>query len=122
MKKTPFGYPRQLRLLTAKDFRTVFDKVDIKSPSEHCLMLARYNKNDQPRIGFIISKKNVRHAVHRNRIKRITRNYFRLNQNAIPNIDIIFMGRKGLDNYSNEQLHKLLQKQFNKLINRANKA
>lgn len=106
-------------MLTAADFRSVFDQVDAKSPSEHCLLLARFNQRPTPRLGFIISKKNIRLAVQRNRIKRLTRDYFRLHQTDFNNLDIIFMARKGLDKLNNEDLKILLQKQFNKLIQRA---
>ncbi len=117
----PFGYTRSLRLLNAADFQTVFDQVDVKSPSEHCLLLARRNELQAPRIGFIISKKNVKHAVQRNRVKRFSREYIRLNQMTLPALDIILMGRKGIDKLSDEQLHNLLQKLFEKLVKRASR-
>lgn len=117
----PFGYTRTLRLLNAADFRTVFDQVDVKSPSEHCLLLARRNDLNSPRVGFIISKKNVKHAVQRNRVKRYTREYVRLNQNTLPALDIILMGRKGIEKLTDTQLHQLLQKQFEKLVKRASR-
>ncbi|MFQ3229037.1 ribonuclease P protein component [Reinekea sp.] len=113
-----FGFPRSLRLLTASDFRTVFDQVDVKAPSPTCLLLAKANQSE-PRLGFIISKKNVKNATDRNRIKRFTRNYFRLNQAKLPSLDIIFMGRKGLSDLSDAQLHELIEKQFQKLTKRA---
>jgi len=119
VKQETFGYPRKLRLLTSTDFRTVFDQVDVKAPSGEMLMLARFNQSDNPRLGFIISKKNIRHAVQRNRIKRIARDFFRLHQSTLPNLDIVFMGRKGLDKLTNDELHNLLKKQFTKLEKRA---
>jgi len=117
-----FGYPRRLRLLSARDFRTVFDQVEVKAPSDLCLLLARFNSHDQPRLGFIISKKNIKRAVERNRIKRIARDYLRLHQYELPNLDIVFMGRKGLDKSSNEEIYQLLNKQFTKLKKRASTA
>jgi ribonuclease P protein component len=118
----PFGFSRELRLLNAQDFRTVFDHVDVKAPSEHCLLLARFNEKSTPRIGFILSKKNIKHAVQRNRVKRFTRDYLRLNQANLPSLDIVFMGRKGIDQLSDEQLHQLLAKQFMKLSKRAKRS
>lgn len=115
----PFGYRRNLRLLSSAQFRTVFDQVDVKAPSEHCLLLARYNSEDRPRLGFILSKKNVRFAVQRNRIKRFTREYIRLHQQDLPPLDIVFMGRKGLSSLSDTELHQLIHKQFAKLSKRA---
>ena len=119
MNQMSFGYPRQLRLLNSGDFRTVFDQVDVKAPSSSLLLLARFNEHTSPRLGFILSKKNVRHAVQRNRVKRLTRDYFRRHQHQLPNLDIIFMGRKGIDELSNAQILQLLEKQFSKLSKRA---
>jgi ribonuclease P protein component len=120
MAKT-FGFPRSNRLLTAADFRTVFDDVRVKAPSDVLLLLARPNEKDQPRLGFILSKKNIKHAVQRNRVKRFTREYLRCHQQDIPPMDIIFMGRKGLDNLDDQQLHQIISKQFKKLVKRASK-
>lgn len=115
----PFGYRRELRLLTSAQFRTVFDQVDVKSPSEHCLLLARRNTLNLPRLGFILSKKNVKHAVQRNRVKRFAREYLRLHQHELPALDIVFMGRKGIDRLSDDDLHAVVKKQFDKLSKRA---
>ena len=115
-----FGFPRSSRLLTERDFRPVFDQVDVKAPSPTCLLLAKAN-HSEPRLGFIISKKNVKNATDRNRIKRFTRNYFRLNKAKLPKLDIIFMGRKGLSELSDALLHQLIEKQFQKLTKRAAK-
>jgi ribonuclease P protein component len=85
-------------------------------------LLARFNEKSTPRIGFILSKKNIKHAVQRNRVKRFTRDYLRLNQANLPSLDIVFMGRKGIDQLSDEQLHQLLAKQFMKLSKRAKRS
>ena len=97
----------------------VFDQVLVKAPADTALLLARPSTTGSARIGFILSKKNVKHAVQRNRIKRLTREFFRLHQETLPHLDIIFMGRKGLDRLSNEEFHKLLDKLFRKLKKRA---
>lgn len=81
-------------------------------------MLARPATGNEARLGFIISKKNVRTAVARNRIKRITREVFRRNYPNLPALDIIFLARKGIDQVPNEQLHRLVEKQLNRLSRR----
>jgi ribonuclease P protein component len=43
----------------------------------------------------------------------------RLHQYELPNLDIVFMGRKGLDKSTNEEIYQLLNKQFTKLKKRA---
>lgn len=93
---TEFGYPRQLRMLTAGDFQFVFDKATVKVPDQQILILARENNLGHPRLGFVISKKNVRRAVKRNHVRRIMRESFRLNQHQLPPVDMIILARPGL--------------------------
>ena len=121
MLKT-FGFSRSHRLLKAAEFRTVFDDVQVKAPSDACLLLARPNGMHVARLGFILSKKNIKRAVQRNRVKRFTREYLRCHQQEIPALDIIFLGRKGLDQLNDIQLHQLIEKQFKKLAKRATKS
>ncbi|NIR28699.1 MAG: ribonuclease P protein component, partial [Gammaproteobacteria bacterium] len=67
------GYPRQLRLLTAGDYRRVFETAAFKVHGKGLMALASPNALGHPRLGLIFSKKNVRRAVDRNRLKRIVR-------------------------------------------------
>ena len=117
-----FEYPRQLRLLTGGDFKRVFDKADFKVSDTHLLILARLSQSDHPRIGFVFSKKNIRRAVNRNRVRRIIRESFRLNQHQLPNVDIVVLSRRGIDELENEQLHALIAKSWKRLNKQALKA
>lgn len=120
---TELDYPRQLRLLTGKDFQRVFDDVELKVPDRHILLLARSNNLGHPRLGFVISKKSIRHAVQRNRVRRIMRESFRLNQhNQLPAVDILVLARQGLDDLDNEQLHRLAKKCWSRLRKKAKPA
>ncbi len=110
-----FGYPRELRILTGGGFQKVFDNAALKVPDQHLLILARPNGLDHPRIGFVISKKNVRLAVHRNRVRRIIRESFRLNQHKLPPVDIVVLARRGLGDLESEALHKLSAKCWSRL-------
>lgn len=119
MIEKPFGYPRQARLLTAKDFRTVFEQTSAKAPTPEILLLA--TDSNCPRLGFIIAKKSVKHATDRNRIKRLAKEYFRLHRSSMPAIDIVFMARKGITELTDSQLKQLIAKQFEKISKRAQK-
>lgn len=119
---TKQNYPRELRLLTGGDFQKVFDAVDIKIPDQRILILSRANGLDHPRIGFIISKKNVRRAVKRNHVRRIMRESFRLNQERLPNYDLIIMARQGAGDLSSEELHRLAKKCWSRLNKKAKQA
>lgn len=114
-----FSYPRQLRLLTGGDFKQVFSRASIKVSDKHLLILACPNELDHSRIGFVISKKNIRLAVNRNRVRRIIRESFRLNQHTLPNVDIVILARHGLGDIENSDVHALISRSWSRLIKRA---
>ncbi|MCP4597938.1 ribonuclease P protein component [Neptuniibacter sp.] len=118
---TEFRYPRRLRLLTGRDFQSVFDDVQLKVPDQPILILTRPNNLSHPRLGFVISKKNIRQAVKRNRVRRIIRESFRLNQDNLPAVDMIILARRGLGELENDQVHKLMKKCWSRLINKSKK-
>jgi ribonuclease P protein component len=112
---------RELRLLTPSDFTPVFKNPVVASTNAFTL-LAIKNNHDNPRLGLTIAKKRVKKAVARNRIKRLTRESFRLHQHDIPNIDIVVMAKNGTDKLSNSQLTKQLEKLWQKIAQRSKQA
>jgi len=87
------GFPREFRLLTSTDFSRVFDQAT-KSSDAYLTVLARANALGHARLGLAISKRNIRHAVDRNRIKRVVREGFRLQRCALGCLDIVVMARQ----------------------------
>jgi ribonuclease P protein component len=59
-----------------------------------------------------VSKKNVRRAVDRNRIKRVIRESFRHNRQALEGLDIVVLGRRGMDKRTNRVLFDSLSKHW----------
>lgn len=114
-----FDYPRHARLLNAGDFRSVFNNAELKASNKYFLLLARRNAQSTARIGFVLSKKNVKLAVERNRIKRVSRDFFRLERQNMHPIDIVFLGRKGLDELDNKTIRQQLLSSIKKLTNKA---
>ncbi len=78
-------------------------------------MLARPNGLKEARLGLIVAKKNIRLAVKRNRIKRVVRDSFRLNQQSLVTLDIIFLARRGLDKLEPAEQQKVLLQSWRKL-------
>mgnify|MGYP001268912568 CR=1 FL=1 len=117
-----FGYPRQLRLLKPGDFRYVFENTRYKVYCPGFLLLATPSRHEVTRLGFVIGKKNVKLAVNRNRIKRIFRESFRLNQHQLPSIDIIVLAIKGASQVTTDELSKSLTEAWPQLGRRVNKA
>lgn len=115
----PYGFPRQLRLLNAGDFRHVFENNIAKSSNRHFLLLASRGKGDQSRIGFVFSKKNVRRAADRNRIKRLSREYFRTHLPQTVSLDIVVLARPGVAENDNASIYEQLSYLFGKLCERS---
>ena len=97
-------FSREKRLLTPRHFKAVFDSPTGKVPGKNLLLLARNNDLDHPRLGLVIGKKSVKLSVERNRLKRLMRESFRLNQDSLVGWDIVIVARKGLGDVENPEL------------------
>ncbi|MCE9788611.1 ribonuclease P protein component [Shewanella chilikensis] len=116
---TRYTFTRELRLLTPAQFKTVFTN-PIKASSAEITLLAVPNEMQHPRLGLTVAKRHVKRANQRNRIKRVIRNSFRLNQHDLPPLDIVVLVRGGVLDMDNEQLRKLVEKLWRKLSRRFN--
>ncbi|MHC9511917.1 ribonuclease P protein component [Kangiella sp. M94] len=119
-KQLSAGFSTSLRLLTAEDYKRVFTN-PVKIVCPPYTLLAIPNQKTYPRLGLIVAKKNVRRAVDRNRIKRLARESFRLNQQRLPNYDIVLLARRGSSQLVNEVLFEHLEQLWNRLQRRVNK-
>ena len=108
------NFPKSHRLLKPADYGKVFDDVQLKVPHRNFLILATPNSLGHARIGLIFSKKNLKLAVQRNRVKRRIRETFRL-QPQLPALDIIILGRQGLAELDNSQINLALQDLWQRL-------
>ena len=102
------SFPRSARLLRPAEFKRVFDNTGLRGSSQHLLLLATPNEQDQARIGFVLAKKQIKRAVDRNRIKRLIRESFRHHQNDIDALDFVILGRSGLAELDNQQIREMI--------------
>jgi len=116
---TCFG--KKKRLLNTGDYGRVFDKPDARASHQHVLLLVRINDKPEHRLGLVIAKKNVRSAVQRNRIKRVTREFFRHLPGSEPYLDVVLLVRQGVGLLDNAALSSILQQQWQKVIRHAAK-
>lgn len=72
-----------------------------------------------PRLGLAISRKQLRRAVDRNRIKRIVRESFRLHAASLPAVDIVVLARQPAATAEARQLTRALSKHWNRIRNDA---
>lgn len=73
-------------------------------------MVAQSNTFSYPRLGLRISKKYLKHAVERNRVKRVIRESFRLNQYRLKDLDVVLIAKKGINTFSNQRIGQCLEK------------
>lgn len=118
--KQAFGKP--LRLLCSSDFQRVFDDAPFRASHSLFLILARPNGLPHPRLGLVVAKKHLNLAVERNRIKRLVREHFRMQQEALSGVDMIVLSRKGLAELSNGDFTHQLQQQLKRIIKKAKQA
>ena len=79
-------------------------------------MLCRANEGGAARLGLAISKKNCRAATGRNRLKRIVREAFRLNQAELAGLDIVVINQPSARNGNNRQIFDSLHSHWQQCI------
>ncbi len=114
-KVQPLLFKPEQRLRTAAEYDAVFSK-PLRSKDRYFLLLTRKNTQTHPRLGLIVSKKRIRKAVSRNRIKRIIRDSFRLHQNQLPAVDLILLAYQPADTADNRELNFSLDRHWKKLL------
>lgn len=115
------NFPREARLLNSKQYQSVFDRVDHKVSNKNLLLLSSINGLIISRLGLIISKKKLKRAVDRNRVKRIARESFRFKQSHMIGLDILVLSRNDLASLSNRELRNMFDHLWLKIIQKNNK-
>ena len=110
-------FPRAFRLTRARDFERVFAGA-FRSTGEGVRVLARANGQGCARLGLAISRRRVRKAVCRNRLKRVIRESFRHHCPELGSLDVVVLARSGLDRIGNSELHRLLAGHWHSLARR----
>lgn len=92
----PFYFAKAQRLLSPNDFKRVFDNPVKKIHSEHLLLFVQAGMPEQThaRLGLAITKKKVKLAVMRNRLKRLIREQFRHTAPMLGAVDVVLIVKK----------------------------
>ncbi len=109
-----FTWEKEKRLLKRAEFTLCYDKAIKIYSSNFIAFIYKENSKLQTRIGFAVTKK-MGNAVMRNRLKRLLREFCRLNYAKLPqNADIVITPKKHLQIASLD--YKLLEKELNLLF------
>jgi ribonuclease P protein component len=108
------SFDRCYRLLERHQFDRVFEK-PVRLIIPPFTLLFRENQLGHPRLGFVISKKNVRLSVGRNRIRRQARESFRRNRLKLPGVDLVLLVRRDIKSFQSDQVKDALDKLWQRL-------
>ena len=106
MKKQSFG--KEEKILKKKEFSDAYNRGQRVS-SENFIVFLNPNRQGKLRLGITVSKK-VGKAVQRNRIKRLLREFFRLNKERLPQAqDVVIVARKDTSSRKFEEVSRELK-------------
>lgn len=111
-------FQRRVRLLQSRDYQRVFRSKQCKSTDRFLTLLALRNELNHPRLGLAITKKKVKTAVARQRLKRLIRESFRRQKKALSGLDIVVMSQSQAAEISNDMLFGSLARHWEVLVRR----
>ena len=115
--RRPAGFYRRKRLTTATEFGRVFAN-STRSSDRYFTVLSRANNSTTPRLGLTVSRRVAKHAVDRNRLKRLAREVFRC-QEDLPPLDFVVLANKAAPAAGNPLLRESLERHLRHLAKRA---
>jgi ribonuclease P protein component len=92
--KGQFRFTKKERINHPQDFRRAM-KLGKRAQSQRFILFLLKNKLEFHRLGVVV-KKEIGPATYRNRIKRYSREFFRLNKHRMSgSFDVILLAKKG---------------------------
>ncbi|KPJ93195.1 MAG: hypothetical protein AMJ53_07890 [Gammaproteobacteria bacterium SG8_11] len=112
------GFARRERLLQSRDYVSVFNETQCKSSDAYWTLLAKSNHRQSARLGLAITKKKIKNASDRNRLKRIVRESFRYHKEYVMGLDVVVLCQHRAAATTNEILFNSLHNHWLKLAQR----
>lgn len=119
VKRISYRFTRSQRLLKASEYQKTFCK-QTKIIGKHWLIFVN-DETSRARLGIAISKKVSNLANQRNRLKKICREQFRLNQHNLPFFDMVIIAKKHSASQKSPVLIEDLNLLFKKLSTKKTK-
>ena len=110
---------KQAKLIKTDEFSSVFNFRKCIS-SQYLVMHYQPNALQRARWGVVIGKKTSKLAVSRNYMRRVLREFFRLNQHHLSHVDLIIRVQKKFGKVNFIQIKKDFNMLIYKLNQRAN--
>lgn len=107
------GLQKNDRIRTKRDWKAA-RKTDRRAQTEAVSISVVYAK--RRRLGIVVGR-HVGNAVERNRMKRVFREYFRINRDQFPQGDCVIVAKAGA--FKNDELREQLQTALRKINKRA---
>lgn len=108
-------FRREHRLSSEADFNNVF-KTSRRSRDSQFVILACSNGRPCPRLGLAISRKAVKKAVFRNRVKRVIRESFRTHREMLSGLDIVVMAQRQIRSDESRVMNQSLRKHWQRIL------
>ena len=89
-----------------------------RSSDRYFTVLSRPNPGDTARLGLTVSRRIAKHAVARNRLKRLAREVFR-RQADLTALDFVVLAKRDAPATDNTILRDSLQRHFHRSVHRA---
>lgn len=106
-----YGFPKLYRIRKSWEYQQVW-KMGCKLHTPHFILLVAKNVTTDSRLGLTVSRK-IGNAVVRNRVKRLTREFFRRNKHKFPfAVDFSVVAKKGVAALSAKEIYTELQRVF----------
>lgn len=101
-----YGFARRQRLLLSSEFEEAFAGGE-GIPVRTLVLWVRALPGAARRLGVVASKRTFRHAVDRNRAKRLLREAFRLRRGDVPgDADVVLLARRRILSASRSEVEK----------------
>jgi ribonuclease P protein component len=123
MTLTNTSFPKTARLRRAEEFRNLVRNSSALREGGVALYVLRKDPASRSRLGILVSRRALKRAVDRNRVKRVTRELFRAKKgNFLMPVDMIVRILDGTNLLKENSFKKILNSLFHraKILNEKN--
>ncbi|HYN53776.1 MAG TPA: ribonuclease P protein component [Methylotenera sp.] len=110
-----FRFTKPAKLIKTDEFSSVFN-FRKRISAQHLAIHYQPNTQQHARLGLVVGKKTAKLSVSRNYMRRVLREFFRLNQQNICHVDLVIRVQKKFDKVDFVQI----KQEFDTLIAKIN--